>query len=96
MPRAELQAAAAQLNDVLSVMSLETGLLCDNMDTLLRQQSQGGEAKLKNGIGYSTLMCILSHRADRIASKYLKREDQNAQDGWQAARIDILTTCLAV
>jgi hypothetical protein len=76
VPQRELQQATLPLNDVLSVMGLETGLLCENMDTLMRQrQSQTGSAevaRLNNGLDYDTLLCILSHRADRIASKYLK------------------------
>jgi hypothetical protein len=75
VPQRELQQATIPVHDVLSVMALETGLLCENMETLVRQrQSQGGSetVRLKNGLDYDTLLCILSHRADRVASKYLK------------------------
>lgn len=85
VPQRQLQQATVPVNDVLSVMALETSLLCENMDTLLRQQHAHPSSQppcLKNGIDFDTLLCIMSHRADRAASKYLKdRVKMRKMDG---------------
>lgn len=67
VPAPELTKASADVMDVLTAMGLESGLLCANMDEAMRGSKQKGAC-----FEYDSLLCILSHRADRVASKYLK------------------------
>ena len=73
VPDAELRNVITGVADIVDAMSLPTGLLIDSMDRILGDQSRGRQGAVpKACTDYDTLLCILSHRADRMASKYLK------------------------
>lgn len=76
LPQAEVDKAFRTLSELLSVMELATGLLIDNF---LRVQGYS-TTKAGNGAGDGmrafnpeVLKKILSHRAERAASKFLKK-----------------------
>lgn len=71
VPFHELASASAEVMDVLTCMELESGLLCANMDETMRSS---GRVRKGACFDYDTLLCVLSHRADRVASKYLKEK----------------------
>ena len=69
----QLSAAMEPVQDVVKAMGMATGLLCDCMDRVLghqRTETRGTQPRACSD--YDVLLCILSHRADRVASKYLK------------------------
>ena len=74
VPDAQLEGVLAEVDDVVKAMSYATGLLVDSMDRVLGVQAGGkqNEGMPRACSDYDTLLCILSHRADRMASKYLK------------------------
>jgi hypothetical protein len=77
VPDKQLTAAMEPVQDVVKAMGLATGLLCDCLN-----QAQGRSAaplrsqQLKTCSDPDALLCILSHRADRVASKYLKEKQK--------------------
>lgn len=73
MPDAQLKGVLAEVDDIVEAMGLATGLLVDSMDRVLGVQVAGKQGAMPRACAdYDTLLCILSHRADRMASKYLK------------------------
>eukprot|EP00803_Ostreobium_quekettii_P010118 evm.model.scf_379.4 EVM.evm.TU.scf_379.4 scf_379:34745-39238(-) len=76
LPQAEVDKAFRPLSELLSVMELPTSILIENF-----QQVQGSSPKSANGgtgggvkaFNPEVLKKILSHRAERAASKFLKK-----------------------
>ena len=70
----EVQASVDDIRDVTRAMSLPTAQLCSCMDKLLAGQDADPEKELPDAVeDRDTLLCILAHRADHAASKYLKK-----------------------
>lgn len=69
----KLGKAAASVQDVVHTMSIPTNVLADAMDSLLGiKQTQANASIPKSCQDVEILKCVLSHRPDRGASKYLK------------------------
>ena len=70
-----LDAAVSDVRDIVRAMGEPTGILCDCMDRAaagLGPDPRGKQPRVCSDT--DVLLCILSHRADRIASKYLKEK----------------------
>eukprot|EP00892_Ulva_mutabilis_P006679 jgi/Ulvmu1/4383/UM002_0108.1 len=68
-----LTEAAAPAQDVIHAMSIPTTVLAEAMDGLIgNKQTRASGSIPKSCQNVDTLKCILSHRRDRAASKYLK------------------------
>lgn len=77
MPAEELKATVSRVEDIINAMGMASGLLTDCMDCIIDGQAAGRQRGVPRACNdYDTLLCILSHRADRIASKYLKERRQ--------------------
>jgi hypothetical protein len=68
-----LSIAVEPVLNVVNAMGIPTGLLCDHMERVLGHSSMEPRGIFPKACSdYDVLLCILSHRADRVASKYLK------------------------
>lgn len=77
VPAKQLEAAAASVSDVVAAMGMATGILCECMERECgRSASVPHRQQPAACSDYDTLLCILSHRADRMASKYLKEKQK--------------------
>ena len=73
LPQAEVDKAFRPLSELLSVMELSTSILIENFE-----QAEDPKARSPNGQGVKAfnpniLKKILAHRAERTASKFLKK-----------------------
>ena len=68
----DLKSAMARVQDVLNAMALDTDLLIANMLTAM--SAKDGCKDKAACFERTTLLHILSHRADKKASKFLKKE----------------------
>lgn len=73
LPQAEVDKAFRPLSELLSVMELSTSILIENFE-----QTEDPKSKAPNGQGVKAfnsqiLKKILAHRAERTASKFLKK-----------------------
>ncbi|NJR41602.1 MAG: hypothetical protein HC767_01965 [Akkermansiaceae bacterium] len=64
--------AIMPLQDVIHAMSIPTSVLCNAMDAVLTSNRTEHGVIPKSCMQARTLMCIISHRKDRAASKFLK------------------------
>ena len=60
------------VQDVIHTMSIPTSVLCNAMDGVLNSARTEHGVIPKSCMESRKLMCILSHRKDRAASKFLK------------------------
>lgn len=83
IPAEQVQAAVDDVRDVTRAMSLPTAQLRGCMDKLLAGENADPEKELPDAVeDCDVLLCILAHRADREASKYLKqRANMPRMDG---------------
>ena len=83
VPDKQLAAAVEPVQDVVKAMGMATGALTDCMDRILGHHMSMSRRPLPRSCSdYDVLLCILSHRADRVASKYLKeRRKMPKMDG---------------
>lgn len=73
VPSEQLTEAAAPAQDVIHAMSIPTTVLTEAMDGLLgNKHGKASSSVPKSCQSVDTLKCILSHRRDRAASKFLK------------------------
>lgn len=73
VPDKVLDSAMLDVYDLVEAMGIATGLLCECMERESgRSVSVPHRQQPAACADYDSLLCILSHRADRVASKYLK------------------------
>lgn len=65
-------ASIMPLQDVIHTMSIPTSVLCNAMDGVLNSNRTGHSVIPASCMESRRLMCIISHRRDRAASKFLK------------------------
>ncbi|KAK9829741.1 hypothetical protein WJX72_007612 [[Myrmecia] bisecta] len=79
LPREEITEALGPISELLTVLGLETGILISNLKQARAAEKSGVSPP---GTGSSRLLVydadvlqhVLAHRADRVASKFLKKE----------------------
>jgi hypothetical protein len=68
----DVAACIMPLQDVLHTMTVPTAVLCSAMDGILSSNRLDHSVIPKSCMQSRKLMCIISHRKDRAASKFLK------------------------
>jgi hypothetical protein len=75
VPDKELQGTVSKVDDIIEAMGMASGLLTDCMERIVKGEADAHQHRVPRACtDYDVLLCILSHRADRIASKYLKEQ----------------------
>lgn len=64
--------AVLPLQDVIHTMSIPTSVLCNAMDSVLNNNRSSHSVIPQSCLESRKLLCIISHRKDRAASKFLK------------------------
>lgn len=77
LPRGVVESAAAPVQQILNLYSLDTPIVVDNFkrsSDILGSGKTAGTSKVRSATDANTLLRVLCHRADREASKFLKKQ----------------------
>eukprot|EP00897_Mesotaenium_endlicherianum_P006868 jgi/Mesen1/6209/ME000320S05407 len=73
LPRTVVENTAAQIGQILNLYSLETSIVIDSYRRASESSGSNGVVRGRSVLDSETLLRVLCHRADREASKFLKK-----------------------